>query len=134
MRALIASALLLGLAACAGAPKKSAPPPTAVSAKAEAPVAAAPAPAARRKSPYAPAQEDPSKRGDYVAGGLYAPHVRDSVPDELPDFDAIPEPEVTNEPRSSVGNRKVYSVLGKKYRVLDDAEGFVHLGPLAGRV
>jgi rare lipoprotein A len=78
---------------------------------------------ARRKSPYAPAQEDPGKRGNYVAGGLYAPHERDSVPDELPDVDAIPEPEVTNEPRSSVGNRKVYSVLGKKYEVLDNAEG-----------
>lgn len=126
MRVLLATALVLGLAACAGAPKKSAPP--ASSGKAGAATSAASAAAPRRKSPYAPAQEDPSKRGDYVAGGLYAPHVRDSVPDELPDVDAIPEPEVTREPRSSVGNRKTYSVLGKKYEVLDSAEGYVETG------
>ncbi|HEU0305434.1 MAG TPA: septal ring lytic transglycosylase RlpA family protein [Lysobacter sp.] len=120
-------ALVLGLAACAGAPKKSAPPP-ASSTKTDASAPGGAVASARRKSPYAPAQEDPSKRGDYVAGGLYAPHVRDSVPDELPDVDAIPEPEVTHEPRSSVGNRKTYSVLGKKYQVLDSADGYVETG------
>lgn len=118
------AALLLGLTACAGAPKKSAPPPS-TSAKTE---AAVPGVAARKKSPYAPAQEDPGKRGDYVAGGLYAPHLRDSVPDDIPDVDAIPEPEVTNEPRSPIGNRKTYSVLGKKYEVLDNAAGYVETG------
>ena len=127
MRALFATALVLGLAACAGAPKKSASPP-ASSARSDTPASGAAVPLARRKSPYAPAQEDPSKRGNYVAGGLYAPHERDSVPDELPDVDAIPEPEVTNEPRSSVGNRKTYSVLGKKYQVLDSANGYVETG------
>ncbi|QNP39694.1 septal ring lytic transglycosylase RlpA family protein [Lysobacter solisilvae (ex Woo and Kim 2020)] len=126
MRALLATALVLGLAACAGAPKKSAPPAAARKAEPKAETAAAPA--ARRKSPYAPAQEDPGKRGNYVAGGLYAPGVRDSVPDEVIDVDAIPEPEVTDEPRSAVGNRKNYSVLGKKYEVLDVAEGYVETG------
>jgi rare lipoprotein A len=126
MRALLAAALVLGLAACAGAPKKSAPP-AATAAKPEARTAAA-APTARRKSPYAPAQEDPGKRGNYVAGGLYAPGERDSVPDEIPDVDAIPEPEVTNEPRSAVGNRKTYAVLGKKYEVLDHPGGYVETG------
>jgi rare lipoprotein A len=120
------AALVLGLAACAGAPKKSAPPPAA--AKAESKPEGATASAPRRKSPYAAAQEDPGKRGDYVAGGLYAPGVRDSVPDDIPDVDAIPEPEVTDEPRSAVGNRRNYSVLGKKYQVLDDAEGYVETG------
>ncbi len=124
MRALLATALVLGLAACAGAPKKSAPPP-ADAGKAEAPAASVPR---RKSSPYAPAQEDPSKRGDYVAGGLYAPGVRDSVPDEIPDVDSIPEPEVTDEPRSAVGNRRTYSVLGKKYEVMDDARGYVETG------
>jgi rare lipoprotein A len=123
----VAVALVLGLAACAGAPKKSAPPATAA-AKPEARAAAAAAPAARKKSPYAAAQEDPGKRGNYVAGGLYAPGVRDSVPDEIPDVDAIPEPEVTNEPRSAVGNRKTYAVLGKKYEVLDHPGGYVETG------
>ena len=120
------AAALLCLAACAGAPKKSAPP--AASARVEARSESAPAHAPRKKSPYAPAQEDPSKRGNYVAGGLYAPGVRDSIPDELPDVDAIPEPEVTDEPRSPVGNRKNYSVLGKKYEVLDDPRGYVETG------
>src|SRR3546814_9535160 len=72
-----------------------------------------------KRSPYAPAKEDPSKRGHYTAGGLYAPHIKDSVPDELPDVDAIPEPEVVAEPRSRYGNRSPYKVLGKSYRVLD---------------
>jgi rare lipoprotein A len=119
------AALALGLAACAGAPKKSAPPPAAA-AKPESKAETATAP--RRKSPYAPAQEDPGKRGDYVAGGLYAPGVRDSVPDDIPDVDAIPEPEVTDEPRSPVGNRRNYAVLGKKYEVMDEAEGYVETG------
>ena len=124
-RLLAVSAVVLGLAACAGAPKKSAPP---ASAKVEAKAAGSASAPGRWKSPYAPAQEDPGKRGDYVAGGLYAPHVRDSVPDEIPDVDAIPEPEVTDEPRSAVGNRKTYAVLGTKYQVLDDAKGYVETG------
>src|SRR3546814_7716466 len=72
--------------------------------------------------------EDPSKRGHYTAGGLYAPHIKDSVPDELPDEDAIPEPEVVAEPRSRYGNRSPYKVLGKSYRVLDSAEGYDEIG------
>lgn len=123
MRRLLAIALTLGLAACAGAPRKSASPP---STKAGLPASATAS--AAKKSPYAPAQEDPGKRGDYVAGGLYAPDVRDSVPDDIPDVDAIPEPEVTPEPRSKVGNRKTYSVLGKKYEVLDTAQGYAETG------
>lgn len=120
MRPLVLAVVALALAACAGAPKK-APPAAAVAAGEQ-------QPAPRRKSPYAPAQEDPGKRGDYVAGGLYAPHVRDSVPDELPDVDAIPEPEVTNEPPSRVGNRASYTVLGKRYNVLASARGYVETG------
>ena len=78
-------------------------------------------------SPYAPAQEDVSKRGDYVAGGLFRPNVADSVPTDIPDVDAIPEPEVRDEPRARTGNRD-YAVLGKQYRVLDDHSGFVEEG------
>ncbi len=80
-----------------------------------------------KTSPYAPAQEDLSKRGDYVAGGLYAPGVADTVPDEIPDVDAIPEPEVRVEPRARSGNRG-YSVLGKRYSVLDSDHGYVEQG------
>jgi rare lipoprotein A len=124
-RLLAVAGLLLALGACGTAPKKSAPraPDTAGR-----PAPAAEPPAHRpKRSPYAPAQEDPSKRGDYVAGGLYAPHVKDSVPEELPDVDAIPEPEVKHEPPSRYGNRS-YSVLGKRYSVRDSAHGYVEEG------
>jgi rare lipoprotein A len=123
-RLLAATGLLLALSACGTAPKKSAPPPDTVARPA--PKAEAPAHGPKR-SPYAPAQEDPSKRGDYVAGGLYAPHIKDSVPEDMPDVDAIPEPEVKHEPRSKVGNRSD-SVLGKRYHVRDSAHGYVEEG------
>jgi rare lipoprotein A len=121
---------LSALTACGTAPKKSAPP------QAERATAAAAEGAhdhrnrsahGPKRSPYAPAVEDPTKRGDYVAGGLYAPHIQDSVPDEIVDVDAIPEPEVKDEPRSRVGNRH-YAVLGKRYQVRDSAEGYVEEG------
>ena len=95
------------------------------------PVDATPAegigPSPRRVSPYAPAQEDPTKRGDYVAGGLFRPAESDAVPDYIPDVDAIPEPEVRAEPRARSGNRD-YAVLGKRYKVLDSAHGYMEQG------
>jgi rare lipoprotein A len=128
LRGLLLAALPLALAACAttgGGAKQSAgssghapSAPTASSSAAHPP---------KKASPYAPAQEDLSKRGDYVAGGLFRPGVADTVPDEIPDVDAIPEPEVRNEPRARTGNRD-YAVLGKKYRVLDDHNGYVEEG------
>lgn len=122
MRRLAAAATCLLLAACAGNPPRPAP------------VVAAPDPVPApgdgpRRSPYAPAQEDPSKRGDYVAGGLYAPGVSDSAPaGGIPDVHLIPEPEVVAEPRSRYGNRSPYTVLGKKYHVRDSAEGYRETG------
>ncbi|QIL19252.1 septal ring lytic transglycosylase RlpA family protein [Thermomonas sp. HDW16] len=80
-----------------------------------------------KTSPYAPAQEDLSKRGDYVAGGLFRPGEADTVPDDIPDVDAIPEPEVRNEPLARTGN-KSYSVLGKRYTVLDTAANYLEEG------
>ncbi|KAB8314742.1 septal ring lytic transglycosylase RlpA family protein, partial [Tolypothrix campylonemoides VB511288] len=121
MRRTGALALAALLAACAGPPKKSTPPPTA-----DAPTPAASTP--RKVSPYAPAQEDPRKRGDYVAGGLYAPGVKDTVPDYVPDVERIPEPDVVDEPRSRYGNRSPYQVLGKSYRVLDRVDDYVEQG------
>lgn len=128
LRGLLLAALPLALAACAttgGGAKQSAgssghapSAPTASSSAAHPP---------KKASPYAPAQEDLSKRGDYVAGGLFRPGVADTVPDEIPDVDAIPEPEVRNEPRARTGNRD-YAVLGTKYRVLDDHNGYVEEG------
>jgi rare lipoprotein A len=121
-RALPALALLL--AACGSTPTKS-PPPQSVP---QTPTtSAAQSSGGKRVSPYAPAQEDVSKRGDYVAGGLYAPHIRDGVPPDIHDVDLIPEPEVRNEPRARYGNRD-YTVLGKKYHVLDKPDGYVATG------
>ena len=119
-------ALALFLAACSGTPTKS-PPPDNAPASARAPQSAGASSSSKRGSPYAPAQEDLSKRGDYVAGGLYAPHVKDSAPGEIHDVDLIPEPEVRAEPRARYGNRD-YQVLGKQYRVLDKPDGYVETG------
>jgi rare lipoprotein A len=127
----LALALLpLALAACAttGTASKVAPK---VAAHHHAPVDATPAegiaPTPRRVSPYAPAQEDLTKRGDYVAGGLFRPSEADAVPDDIPDVDAIPEPEVRREPRARTGN-KSYSVMGKRYDVLDSEHGYQEHG------
>ncbi len=126
MRAWLAACAALGLAACASAPKKPADVATIAVPPAHKPaLATRPAGAC---NPSGPAQEDLSKRGDYVAGGLYKPGVRDSVPSCIPDVDAIPEPAVVALPRSAVGNRPVYVVLDREYRVLDDTRGFVEQG------
>ncbi len=120
----LAACLVLGLAACASGPKKSASEPSALPDSGR--VARSGLPGG--KSPYAPAKEDPNKRGHYTRGGLYAPHIQDSVPSEIPDVDRIPEPEVVAEPKSRYGNRSPYKVLGKTYTVRDSAEGYVERG------
>ena len=120
-RWLLLSAGCVLLAACASGPKKAASESVAL--PDGTPVRREGLPDGRR-SPYAPAREDVSKRGHYTAGGLYAPHIRDTVPDYIPDVDAIPEPAVRHEPRSRYGNRSPYSVLGKAYTVLDSPGGF----------
>ena len=116
----------LALAGCASGPKKSASEASALP-DGEA-VQRGELSSSGKRSPYAPAQEDMSKRGHYTAGGLYAPHIKDSVPDDLPDVDAIPEPDVVDEPRSRYGNRSPYKVLGKSYKVRDSAEGYDERG------
>ena len=127
IRGLLPLAALVLLAGCAGQQKRESAPPSGGSSGAKAPTAPAAA-GQRRVSPYAPAQEDPNTRGHYTAGGLYRPGVPDSLPDYLPDVDAIPEPEVVDLPRSPIGNRSPYQVLGKSYRVLDDHSEFVETG------
>jgi rare lipoprotein A len=124
VRVLHRGALLLGallLAACAGAPKKNEVPSSASRPSQQSGTK-------RKVSPYAPAQEDPNTRGDYVAGGLYKPGVRDTTPGDIPDVDAIPEPDVVNEPLSRYGNRSPYKVLGKSYTVRESADGYVERG------
>ncbi|MFT3897233.1 MAG: septal ring lytic transglycosylase RlpA family protein [Thermomonas sp.] len=118
IRDALAASLALSLVACAAAPQKQAPP---VAVSKPKPVHSAPT-----HSPYAPAQEDVSKRGGMV-GDLYKPDEPDTVPGDIPDVDAIPEPAVRSEPKSRYGNRS-YSVLGKRYNVLDSAEGYDEVG------
>ena len=126
MRRLALALLCLALAACSSAPKKPSQPASVPSGKSQA--QSGPAPAGRDCSRYAPAQEDPSTRGNYRAGGLYKPGVADSTPDHVPDLDCIAEPQVTDEPPSATGNRSPYKVLGKSYKVLDSADGYVERG------
>ena len=129
-RALLLAALPFALAACATtgtASKKSANEGPRLVVQPAQTVNTTPPLQRPKVSPYAAAQEDLSKRGDYVAGGLFRPGESDTVPDYVPDVDAIPEPEVRAEPRSRAGN-KSYSVLGKRYHVLDSAHGYAEEG------
>ncbi len=114
--------------ACSSSPKKHAP--AATGGEVVAPPAQTQAANAGGKdcSRYQPAQEDPSTRGDYTRGGLYKPGVRDTTPDFVPDLDCIREPVVDDEPHSAIGNNSPYYVLGKKYKVLDSASGYVERG------
>ncbi len=126
MRHWLPAMLVLGLAACSSAPKKpSAPGATAGGGVATAGGTSGPA---RDCSRYAPAQEDPSTRGHYTAGGLYKPGVSDTTPDHVPDLACIREPVVTREAYSAVGNRSPYSVLGKQYHVRAKPDGYVETG------
>ena len=54
--------------------------------------------------------------------------MRDSAPQHALDISGIPEPVPRDEPTSTYGNRSPYTVLGKSYRVLDSAEGYVERG------
>ena len=120
---------VLALAGCAGTPKKAQDSTgMTVAGKHAAGATSALPPGCSGTSPYAAAQEDPSTRGDYKAGGLYKPGVKDTTPDYVPNVDCIPEPHVVDEPRSPVGNRSPYTVLGKQYHVMDRTRGYVERG------
>ncbi|MEA9822286.1 septal ring lytic transglycosylase RlpA family protein [Xanthomonas campestris pv. raphani] len=128
---LIPMALMLGLAACSSTPKKtagSAGNGAIKGVKVEGKGPAHVATGCPSTSPYAAAKEDPSTRGDYTAGGLYKPGVKDTTPDHVPNVACIPEPLVSNEPRSAVGNRSPYEVLGKRYVVMDNPGDYVERG------
>ncbi|EMI48523.1 rare lipoprotein A, partial [Stenotrophomonas maltophilia AU12-09] len=129
IRWLVPSLIVLALAACSSAPKKPAttghggkPSGTVVQGRGSRPAHCP------EGSPYAAAKEDPNTRGNYTAGGLYKPGVRDSTPDYIPNVACIPEPEVTAEERSAIGNKSPYVVLGKSYKVLDDTRNYVERG------
>jgi rare lipoprotein A len=115
------------LAACASAPKPtpSTPKPTAPgSSSAPRPVAT---PEVRKDHVVCvPSREHDLK--DYRGGGLYAPAVSDSAPPTPVDVSGVPEPTPRDEPRSRVGNKSPYAVLGKRYYVLPTAAGYRERG------
>ncbi len=127
-RYLLPALLMAALVGCNSAPKKSAPAQSGLAAAVPASVSAMAPPGSACAEVYAPAQEDLAKRGNYRAGGLYAPGVADTTPDHVPDVDCIAEPLVVALPRSAVGNRSPYAVLGKNYEVLDRVDGYVEQG------
>ncbi|KAF1014840.1 MAG: Endolytic peptidoglycan transglycosylase RlpA [Stenotrophomonas maltophilia] len=128
MKWLVPGLIILALAACSSAPSKSGkagsgkPAGTMVYGKGGRPGHCPDG------SPYAAAKEDPNTRGNYTPSGLYRPGVRDTTPDYVPDVACIPEPLVTNETRSAIGNKTPYVVLGKEYKVLDDTRNYVERG------
>jgi rare lipoprotein A len=129
MKRFAAAVACLLLAACGSTPRKPVPPAASVRIENHGDYARRAEQRESKRSPYAPAQEDPGKRGNYTRGGLYAPGVADSAPqDGIPDVDLIPEPEVRDEPHSRYGNRSPYTVLDKQYRVLDSARGYDETG------
>ncbi|QEA40309.1 septal ring lytic transglycosylase RlpA family protein [Pistricoccus aurantiacus] len=61
------------------------------------------------------------------AGGRYAMQ-SDAYPELPPDVAKVPNAVPRVEPRAAGGNKPVYSVWGKTYRVLDDASGYSRQG------
>ena len=121
----LAPALVLLLAACGQAPTRPVDPGEASEAFAlqdESPTRRGVAAA----DPCAPTRVH--RDSDYTPGGLYAPGVADGGPALAIDVSALPEPVPRAEPRSRYGNRSPYTVLGKRYRVLDSARGYHERG------
>ena len=121
------SLLALVLAACSSSPKKPALPPAPEPSPVVAPVQPPPTDAMANNAKVCRQvmQHDESR---YTPGGLYAPDVADAHPDGELDVSLLQEPEPRPEPKSKYGNKSPYSVLKKKYVVLDSAEGYKERG------
>lgn len=87
-----------------------------------------PTPGSASQYPPRVTSSRPDQPGEYTAGGLYRPGVADGGPAIPPDVSHLVEPVPTDEPRARYGNRSPYTVLGKSYQVMEDAEGYVERG------
>lgn len=126
--ALLALALLAG---CAGKSVKPSAPEAreGVSHRAAAKPHAAETPAASVAASQAACLQVREHRDeDYTPGGLYAPGVSDSAPEHALDLSGLVEPTPRREPPAAYGNRSPYTVLGKSYRVMPRADGYVERG------
>jgi rare lipoprotein A len=103
---LLVAVVLVG---CSQQPVRPAPPPE---------------PVGKRKPPSPVAAPVAADSG----GGLYAPHIKDSGPDIVPDISGIPEPVPVLEPLARYGNRPSYTVLGRTYQVMEDSTGYRERG------
>lgn len=61
-------------------------------------------------------------------GSSYIFDEQDSAPSERRDLSSIPDAVPRDEPRSRYGNPASYKVLGKRYHVMRDSEGYVEKG------
>ncbi|MEZ5465887.1 MAG: septal ring lytic transglycosylase RlpA family protein [Lysobacteraceae bacterium] len=84
----------------------------------------------RQKKPAPPVAEGStrSQTAEPRDGQLYAPEIADSAPEHAPDLSDLVEPTPRAEPRARYGNHSPYKVLGKTYRVMDSARGYVERG------
>ncbi|OHE80048.1 MAG: hypothetical protein A2X76_01120 [Lysobacterales bacterium GWF1_69_6] len=126
--ALLAVALLAG---CAGKPVKPSAPEArdGVSHRAVAKPRAEGDPVASVAATQAACLQVREHRDeDYTPGGLYAPGVSDSAPEHALDLSGLVEPTPRREPPAAYGNRSPYTVLGKSYRVMPSADGYVERG------
>lgn len=94
-------------------------------------LAACVGPQTRPTAPTEPPPRRPPSQGEPAGeqgGGLYAPHIRDGGPEIPPDVSGLPEPVPRAEPRARYGNHSPYVVLGRRYHVMNSAEGYVERG------
>ena len=125
-RAWVLGAATLLLVACGSAPKPKPEPRVGSEARALRDGAAADVDALPPAPSCVPMREHDESL--YTAGGLYAPGVADRPPPVPVDVSNIPEPTPRREPRARWGNRETYTVLGRTYRVMASAEGYVERG------
>ena len=71
--------------------------------------------------------DTPAANNGAPGSDRYSIH-QDTAPEERRDISQLPEPVPKKEPRSRYGNPESYSVWGKTYQVLPQADGYVAEG------